>query len=439
MKVLLSLVLLLFVSNPNPSSTLWISSYVNTHIDELIDFYKELHMRPELSLYEKETSALLAKEMRKIGFEVTENFGGYGIVCILKNGDGPTVLYRTDMDGLPVIEKTQLPYSSNHKMLNAEGIENQTMHACGHDMHMTVWLGTAQALIEMKDQWSGTALFIGQPAEEIGAGSKLMLDAGLYEKFPIPDFGIGLHSSPDIPAGQVGFGKGYTMARAESIDIKIFGRGAHGASPHKSIDPVVLASLMVMELQTVVSRNVDPIESAVLTVGAIHGGTKHNIIPDEVTLQITLRTFKDEVRKTIHKRIKEIARGIGVTAGLPEKNYPQVEIPDVTTDPNYNDPDLVDKMTVSAQKMIGEEQVVYAPPQMVAEDFARYGQTKEDVPTVLYWLGTVPKDLITAAKKGESLPALHSPFYYPDPEKSIETGVKVTTQIMVDLFEKTGQ
>jgi hippurate hydrolase len=422
----------LMVTGPNPSQL--ITDKVKEDLPALLTFYKALHQKPELSLLEKETSAKLAAEMRQLGFEVTENFGGYGIVCILRNGEGPTVLYRTDMDGLPVIEKTGLPYASEHVMKDMDDVEGRTMHACGHDMHMTVWLGTAKTLSSMRETWSGTAMFIGQPAEEIGAGSKLMLEAGLYEKFPVPDFGVGLHSSPDIPAGKVGFGKGFTMARAESIDIKVFGRGAHGASPHKSIDPVVLASLMVMDLQTIVSRSVDPIESAVLTVGSIHGGTKHNIIPDEVTMQITLRTFKDEVRKLIHRRIKEIAKGVAVSAGLPGDLYPQVIIPELSTEPNFNDPDLVDEMIGSATKMLGDVNVVAASPQMVAEDFSRYGQTEHKIPTVLFWLGTIPTEREKAAKRGESIPALHSPFYFPDPEPSIETGVRVTSQILIDLF-----
>ena len=411
-----------------------INLYLDEDLENLVSFYQALHQKPELSLFEKETAAKLAAEMRALGFDVTEEFGGFGIVCTFKNGEGPTVLYRTDMDGLPVAEKTDLPYASSHRMKDMNGVENQTMHACGHDMHMTVWLGTARALMQMKDAWRGTLLFIGQPAEEIGEGSALMLEAGLYEKFPVPDYGVGLHSSPEIPSGKVGFGKGFTMARAESIDIKVYGRGAHGASPHKAIDPVVLASLMVMELQTIVSRNVDPLESAVLTVGSIHGGTKHNIIADQVNLQITLRTFKNDVRYMIHKRIREIARGIAISAGLPESLFPEVIIPESSTDPNYNHPELVDRMVHSATASIGEQNVWEAAPQMVAEDFSRYGQTEHKVPTVLYWLGTVPPERMEAARNGASIPALHSAFYFPDPRSSIQTGVKVTSQILIDLM-----
>ncbi len=407
-----------------------ITKLINDDLPYLVDFYKTRHQNPEISLQEKETAKALANELKSIGFEVTENFGGYGIVGILKNGDGPTILYRTDMDALPMAEKTELPYASN-KTIDYNGQEVGTMHSCGHDMHMTVWLGTARAMMKMKDQWQGTLMFIGQPAEEIGAGSQLMLDAGLYKQFDVPDYGIGLHCNPTIPAGQIGLGKGYTMANTESIDIKVFGVGAHGASPHMSIDPVVTASMMVMELQTIVSRNVKPIDDAVITVGAIKGGTKHNIIPDEVTLQLTVRTFKEEVRQLIHKRIREVARGVGIAAGLPEDKLPEVIIPDQYTPANYNDPALVDKISASAIKVVGSENVVDAEPQMVGEDFARFGQTEHKVPTALFWLGTVPDE----RQNMENLPGLHSPYYYPGPEKSIVTGVGVVTQTMLDLFE----
>ncbi|MGI9544033.1 MAG: M20 metallopeptidase family protein [Cyclobacteriaceae bacterium] len=399
----------------------------------LVDFYKTRHQNPEISLQEKETAKALATELTKVGFEVTENFGGYGIVGVFKNGKGPTILYRTDLDALPMYEKSGLPYSSK---LTTEynGQEVGTMHSCGHDIHMTTWLGTARAMVQTKDQWKGTLLLIGQPAEEIGQGAKMMLDAGLYEKFGVPNFGIGLHSSPTIPAGQVGFGKGYTMANAESIDIKVFGVGAHGASPHMSIDPVVTASMMVMELQTIVSRNLNPLESAVVTVGAIKGGTKHNIIPDEVTLQLTVRTYKPEVREMVHQRIKEIARGVAIAAGLPEDKMPEVIIPEVFTPANFNNEVLVDRLMQSAERAINTGNVISAEPQMVAEDFARYGQTRDKVPTVLFWLGTVPEARI----KSGDLPGLHSPFYYPDPEKSIQTGITVVTQSMMDLFKVEG-
>jgi amidohydrolase len=427
---LFSFILLSGFSNTDRLSK-QINTYLAADIDYLVNFYKQRHQNPEISLQEKETSKALTTELKKAGFVVTENVGGYGIVGILKNGKGPTILYRTDMDALPMVEKTKLDYASTFTMSD-NGVEVPTMHSCGHDIHMTTLLGTARVMAEMKDQWKGTLMLIGQPAEEIGVGAKAMLDDGLYERFGVPDYGVGLHSSPSIPAGQVGFGKGYTMANTESIDIKVFGQGAHGASPHMSIDPVVISSMIIMDLQTIVSRNLKPTESAVVTVGAIQGGIKHNIIPDEVTLKLTVRTYKEEVRQMVHKRIKEICRGVAIAAGLPEDKMPEVIIPEVFTPANYNNPALVDKLTISANNAIGNENVIYAEPQMVGEDFSRFGTTEHNVPTVLYWLGTVPD----ARMKSGDLPGLHSPFYYPEPKTSIETGIKVTSQGLIDLFKQ---
>jgi amidohydrolase len=397
-----------------------VQALVEADLEYLVKFYQERHLQPEVSLEEKETAKALAEELRSIGFEVTEGVGGYGIVGRYQNGKGPTILYRTDMDALPITEKTGLEYAST----------DGEMHACGHDMHMTTWLGTARAMVQLKKEWKGTLLFIGQPAEEIGQGAKMMLDAGLYDRFGVPDYGLGLHCSPTIPAGQVGFGKGYTMANAEMINIKVFGVGAHGASPHMSIDPVVLASMMVMELQTIVSRTLKPTEPAVVTVGAIQGGSRGNIIPDEVVLQLTVRTFKEEVRLKVHERIRQIARGTAIAAGLPEDKMPEVEIPEEFTPANYNDPALVDLMWETAAKALGAENVQEAEPQMVGEDFSRYGGTPERVPTVLYWLGSAPAERVAAG----DLPGLHSPFYYPDPAPTIQTGVTVSTQSMLRLF-----
>ena len=404
---------------------------IKEDIPYLVDFYKHRHQHPEISLREKETSADLAKELRAVGFEVTENFGGYGVVGILKNGEGPTILYRTDMDALPMPEKTELPYAST-KTIEYNGLTTGAMHSCGHDVHMTTWVGTARAMVKMKDQWKGTLMLIGQPAEEIGAGARLMLDNGLYEKFGVPDFAMALHSSPTIAAGQIGVGKGWTMANTESVDIEVYGVGAHGASPHMSIDPVVIASMIVMDLQTIVSRSLKPIEDAVVTVGAIKGGTKLNIIPDQVNLQLTVRTYKEEVRQMVHKRIKEISRGIAIAAGLPEDKMPIVTIPEDFTPANYNQPAMAEKLIAAAGTSIGMDNVLDAEPQMVGEDYAMYGQTEHKVPSVLYWLGTVPDERM---KSGKDLPGLHSPFYYPDPSKSIETGVNVNVQMMMDLMK----
>ena len=404
--------------------------YVEAEIPYLKELYIDIHKNPEISLMEKETSKKLSNELRKVGFDVEENFGGYGVVGILKNGDGPTILYRTDMDALPMEEKTGLPYASKVITKNFDGNDVGTMHSCGHDMHMTVWTGTARALVERKDEWNGTLMMIGQPAEEIGAGAAMMLSAGLYEKFPVPDYGIALHSSPTIPSGKVGFGKGYIMANTESVDIKVFGQGSHGAAPHMSIDPIVTASMIV-------SRNLNPLDDAVITVGSIRGGTKHNIIPDEVNLQLTIRTYKEEVRNLIHKRIKEICNGVAASMGLDDSKWPKIVMRDQSTPANFNDGMLIDIMTDVSNSLIGKENVVVVEPQMVGEDFARYGSTKEDIPTAMYWLGTVPKERMDKYNSGEyALPALHSPFYYPEIENTIRTGMKVSTESLIELFNK---
>ena len=412
-----------------------IEESIKQDIPYLKSLYLDIHKNPEISLMEKETSKKLANELEKIGFEVTRNFGGYGVVGIFKNGNGPTILYRTDMDALPMKEKTGLSYASQIITKNFDGNDVGTMHSCGHDMHMTVWTGTARALIERKNEWKGTIIMIGQPAEEIGAGAAMMLNEGLFEKYPIPDYGIALHSSPIIPSGKVGFGKGYTMANTESVDIKVFGQGAHGASPHMSIDPIVTASIIVMELQTIVSRNINPLDDAVITVGSFQGGTKHNIIPDEVKLQLTIRTYKEKVRKLIHKRIKEICDGVASSMGLDKSQWPEVMIPEKYTPANFNDSKLVDLMMNSSREIIGVNNVIVSDPQMVGEDFSRFGNTKEKIPTVLYWLGTVPDDRMKKYEAGNyALPGLHSPFYYPEIEQSIITGIKVNTQAMIKIF-----
>lgn len=425
MKVIISILLILSVSffSPNPIEEA-IKSSIKSELPYLVDFYKTRHQHPEISLQEKETSAALAKELNAVGFEVTENFGGYGVVGILKNGDGPMILYRTDMDALPMKEKTDLEYQST---------DEGAMHSCGHDMHMTTWVGVARTMAQMKSKWNGTLMLIGQPAEEIGAGAKLMLEAGLYEKFGgAPDYGIGLHSNAVLEEGTIGIAPGYTMANTESISINVYGQGAHGASPHMSIDPIVVASDIVMNIQTIVSRSVKPTESAVITVGSFQGGTAHNIIPDHVELKLTVRTYKEEIRQLVHERIKTIARGAGIQAGLSEDKLPEVIIPDVYTPANYNDPVLVSKIKTAASNIIGAENVLDYEPLMLGEDFARYGTTEHKVPTTLFWLGTITEEKM----KSDNIPGLHSPFYYPQIESSIETGVAVVTNSMMEIFNE---
>jgi len=406
-----------------------ILTFIRSDMNAMVAIYKQLHKHPELSLQESNTAGFLASELRRIGFEVTEGFGGYGIAGILRNGAGPRILYRTDLDGLPIREQTGLAYASTQEV-DYNGAKSGVMHACGHDVHMSVWLGVARTMARFRDHWSGILILIGQPAEEIGSGARMMLEAGLYEHFGVPDQGIALHCSPVLPAGQIGIDTGYTMARAESIDIRVFGIGAHGAQPNLAIDPVVVASMIVIELQTIVSRNLKPTDAAVVTIGAIHGGVKHNIIPEEVLLKLTVRTFTEDVREMVHRRMREICNGVASAAGLPEDKMPEITVLDLSAPANYNDPVLVQQMQAAAVKVLGEDDVVHVEPQTVAEDFALYGLTEHHVPTALYWLGTVPADKIVSG----DLPGLHTSRYYPDPEKSIFTGVSVTTQMLLDLF-----
>jgi len=420
--------LLLMLNTPTSDVEL---TAIENDIPFLAEFYKDLHQHPEVSLQEEHTSAKLAAELRSIGFEVTEKVGGYGIVGILKNGDGPQILYRTDMDALPMNEQTKLDYKSTATVVN-KGVEVGAMHSCGHDMHMAVWLGTARYMAAHKEEWKGTLMLIGQPAEEIGKGARSMLDDGLYQKFGTPDYGLGLHCNPTLQAGQISVGEGYSMANTERVSITVYGVGAHGASPHMSVDPIVISSMLIMELQTIVSRNLKPIDDAVITVGVVNGGTQFNVIPSEVQLELTVRTYTDEVQALVHKRIREISRGVAITAGLPEDKYPKVVIPEEFTPANYNNPELTAHLKASAAKAISADNVRYAEPQMVGEDFAMYGRTAEEVPTVLYWLGTVTEEKIASG----DLPGLHSPFYFPEIEKTLTTGVSVNSQTLSDLFNQ---
>ena len=412
-----------------------LSSPVSDHLTSWLNLYRELHSHPELSYHEKETAGRLASHLKHLGFNVTTSLGGHGIVGVLENGDGPTILMRTDLDALPVVEETGLPYASTVKTTDDAGTEVGVMHACGHDVHMTVWTGTTQLMAEMKDQWKGTLIAIGQPAEEKGAGAKAMLDDGLYEKFPVPDAALALHVNAQTPAGTVGYVSGFALANVDSVNITIRGVGGHGAYPHTTRDPVVLAAQVVMALQTIVSREVEATQPAVVTVGSIHGGTKHNIIPNEVKLQLTLRSYTDEVRHTLIESIQRIVKGQAEAAGIPEDLMPIVELDDVFTPATYNDPDLMSQVVQSLKKAIGDENVQELNPVMGGEDFGRYGRTEHQVPVCMLWLGAVAPKQHERFLNGEiDLPSLHSSTFAPLPEPTIRTGVTAMTQTLLDLF-----
>ncbi len=404
------------------------------YLDQL---YKYLHAHPELSFHEKETSRYLAKEMRELGFEVTENLGGYGVVAVMKNGNGPTVMVRADMDALPVQEETGLPYASTVRTRDESGKEVAVMHACGHDIHMTVWVGTARRLVADKKSWSGTLVFIAQPAEERSGGAKAMLAEGLFEKFPRPDYALALHTNSTLPAGTIGYCPGYAMANVDMLDITVYGQGGHGAYPHTTIDPVVLAARLVMDLQTLVSREVSPLEPAVVTVGSIHGGAKGNVIPNEVKLELTLRSYKMEVRNALIEKIERHCKGLAISAGLPEEKYPLVVVRDEFCPALYNDPALAQRLLPVFSKTLGTENVRLVSPVMGGEDFGRYGTTDPAVPIQLFWLGVVDPEKVAAADRGEiQLPSLHSSRFAPVPEPSIKTGIRTMYAAVRELLEE---
>ena len=374
--------------------------------------------------------------MTTLGYEVTENVGGTGLVCILKNGTGKTVLIRADMDALPIKEETGLPYASSVKMKNIKDEEMPVMHACGHDVHMTVWYGTAKYMIENKDAWNGTLVFIAQPAEERAGGAKAMLADGLYERFPVPDYALSLHVSAILQAGTVGWCPEYAMANVDMMQIRIKGKGGHGAYPHTTIDPVSMSARLVNDLQTIVSREISPLEPAVVTVGSIHGGTKGNVIPDEVVLELTMRSYTDEVRNQIIELIKRKCRALGMSAGLPEDSYPEVILHDEFCPALFNDVSLNQRIASVFESALGKENVIETDPVMGGEDFGRYGRTKEKVPIMMFWLGAVEKEKYESAQRGDiKLPSLHNSKFKPDPEPTLKTGVRAMTAALLDLLK----
>jgi len=402
--------------------------------DYLLSLYKHFHAHPELSFSEVETAARLARELEQAGYSVTTGVGGHGLVAVLANGDGPTVLVRTDMDALPIAEQTGLDYASRVKAQTEAGAL-PVMHACGHDMHMTVWLGTARRLAAQRRQWQGTLVLIAQPAEEKGAGARAMLADGLFQRFPRPDYNLALHASAELPAGSVGYLSGWGTANVDSVDIQVQGVGGHGAYPHTTRDPVVLAAAIIMDLQTLVSREVSASEPAVVTVGSIHGGASHNIIPDRVDLQLTVRSYSDQVRQQLLDGIARIARGQAIAAGLSDDRMPIVTVRDESTPSLWNDPDLVATVVERFRRELGADRVVPIEPQLAGEDFARYGRQEPAIASMMFALGTVAAaDSAAAARGDRRLPSLHSPFFAPDAEPAIVTGVTAMSAAVMQLL-----
>ncbi|HVZ66545.1 MAG TPA: amidohydrolase [Lacunisphaera sp.] len=401
-------------------------------------FYKDLHAHPELSLMEVRTAAAVARELRATGFEVTEHVGGHGAVAVLKNGAGPVLLMRADIDALPVAEETGLPYASKVRVTDLAGADVPVMHACGHDIHATVLVGTAQVLASLRERWSGTLLLVVQPAEERGLGATAMLADGLYSRFPKPDFAVAEHDSATLPAGTVGTIEGYAMANVDWVDITVRGVGGHGAYPQNTKDPVVLAARIVLALQTIVSRETSPLNPAVVTVGSIHGGTKPNVIPDEVKLRLTLRSYSDAVRAHTIEAVRRVCRGEAIAAGMPEDRLPVVTvIEDEATPSTYNDPTLTRRIHGALTAWLGADKVTTIEPEMGGEDFSQFGRTAEKIPLCLVRIGAVaPEKIAESARTGVPLPTLHSSKFAPVPEPTIKTGVTAMTAIALDLLAK---
>jgi amidohydrolase len=375
----------------------------------------------------------VAAELGNAGLEVTEHVGGNGIVAVLKNGAGETVLIRTDLDALPVKEQTGFPFASAVMSKDESGNDTPVMHACGHDVHMTTLVGVARRMAATKDKWRGTLVFIGQPAEERLGGATAMLKDGLYTRFPKPNYCLALHVAADLPAGAIGYTEGFATANIDSMDIAVRGIGGHGAWPHKTKDPIVLASEIVLALQTIVSREIDPLESAVVTVGSIHGGAKRNVISDKVMLQLTLRSYSDDVRKHLIEAIHRMCDGLGRAAGLPENLLPVISMTEEAGSATYNDPALTQRVTKAMKQALGDANVTPKKPVMGSEDFSEFGRTADKIPICLFWLGAVKPELITS---GKPLPSLHSGLFAPDFEPTIATGVKAMTSAIMELTGK---
>lgn len=410
---------------------------VTAQMPQLVELYKDLHAHPELSFQEVETAKKLAARARALGFEVTEGVGKTGVVAVMKNGPGPVVMLRADMDGLPVIEQTGLPFASKVRAVAQNGTETGVMHACGHDTHMTAWIGTAQLMAARRKEWSGTLVMILQPAEETGQGAKAMLDDGLFTRFPKPQYVLAFHDAAQFPAGQIGYSKGFALANVDSVDVVVPGVGGHGAYPHTTKDPIVLASSIVMRLQTLVSREQNPSDPAVVTVGSFQAGAKHNIIPDQARLQLTVRSYSDETRKHLLDGIARIAKGEAIAAGMPEDKMPKVTVQDPYTPATYNTPEFTDRV-IAGLKPRFEGRIMETPAVMGGEDFSRYYRAdKANIESLIFWVGGVPQAQWEKAQKGEvELPSLHSPFWAPDAPVVIATATEALTAATLELMAK---
>jgi len=398
---------------------------IRQEMPALLTIYRDLHANPELSMRETRSAGVMAAEARRLGFTVTERVGGTGVVAVLENGPGPVVMLRADMDALPVEEQTGLPFASRVRGTSLAGVESGVMHACGHDTHMTAWIGTARRMVAMRGLWSGTLIMIGQPGEEVGLGAKAMLDDGLFTRFPRPSHVIAFHDSATLPAGVIGFTPGPTLANVDSVDILVRGVGGHGAAPHTTRDPIVLASRIVTTLQTLVSRELDPLDSAVVTVGSFHGGTKHNIISDEARLQLTVRSYTPEIRQRLLDGIRRIARGEAIAANIPEDRMPVITQEQNYTPATVNTPAITQSTVERFRAHFGEARVQQIRPVMAGEDFSQYHLADRNIESLIFWVGGVPQARWDAINGDlQQLPSLHSPFFAPDADAVISTATE---------------
>ena len=412
---------------------------VTAQMPSLMDLYRAMHAAPELSGNEVESAARMAREARAAGFEVTENVGGHGVVAVLRNGPGPVLLIRADMDALPVTEQTGLAFASTVHVRTAEGVETGVMHACGHDTHMTAWIGAARLLAANRSRWSGTLVMVGQPAEETVGGAEAMIADGLYTRFPHPTHAIAFHDGP-MPAGMLGYTPGFALAAVDSVDITVRGVGGHGAYPQTTRDPIVLAARIIEGLQSIVSREVDPQDAAVITVGAIHAGTKRNIISDEARLLLTVRSFRAETRPMLLDAIRRVARGQAVAAGVPEDRMPVVTVHEAEgADATWNSPDFTNAMANVLRAQFGNARVMAGPASMASEDFGSYYRADTSIQSMIFWVGGVPQASWDAAQAGGApVAGLHSPYWAPDAAAVVSTASEALATLAMDILKPAG-
>ncbi len=400
-------------------------------LPRLTEWYQWLHAHPELSREEYNTAAYLKKEVQAAGYHIVEPLGFQSFAAVLENGSGPVILYRTDLDGLPVQEATGLPYASARRGMR-DGQERPVMHACGHDLHMSTWLGTASLMARIRNAWKGTLIFLAQSAEETGQGARKILESPAWKSLPRPAMQLAIHAHAGLPAGQAGFCDGYSMAAVDMMNITLYGKGGHGAAPQQTIDPVLLAAQYVTAIQTIVSRNLSSSDRAVITVGAIHGGTAGNVIPDQVDLKLTIRSFSDSTRQYILERLKTIGNHLAAAAGLPEEKWPRYELLDMSIKAVYNQPELGAALRQVLERERGAGSYTFVPPVMIGEDFGEYGQTTDRIPSYLIWMGTVAPEKAGMAE----LPSLHTARFAPDDRHTLPKAVKTISACLLYGFSR---